>query len=162
MCLFIASLKAVNGTQNNTYIAHNFHPELPDMLITGSENLPVFVGTPQLHGRSVTFSIHAGNHPLPPQGVFNWHYLQCVILRFGTQQYRDIDNIYFSVCPWSPFNTTPDDPDDESNGSFDDPYPSSGRYFDQLLQILFGLWNVIRSTLMGFWHSMEHEGDHLG
>jgi hypothetical protein len=131
MCLFIASLKAVNGTQNNTYILHNFHPDFPDMLVMGAQNLPLFSGTPQLHGWSATLSIHAGNHPLPPPGVFNWHYLQCVILCFGTQQYRDIVNIYFSVLPFK----TASDEDDESDGSFDDmnpPYPSY--HFDRFLQ----------------------------
>ena len=132
MCLFIASLKTANGTQNNTYALHNFRPDCPDMLVTGYLNLPIFLGTPQLHGYTVTLSIRAGNHPLPPPGVFNWQYLQCVILRFGTQQYRDLVNIYFSVYP---FKTASDDADDESNGSFDNinpPYPSY--YFDQLLQ----------------------------
>ena len=119
--------------KNNTYTLHNFH-DSPNMLIYGVVNAKqeLFQHSPQLHGHSATLSIHSGNHPLPPPGVFNWHYLQCVILRFGTQQYRDLVNIYFSVCP---FKTASDDADDESDGSFDDmnpPYPSY--QFDQLLQ----------------------------
>jgi hypothetical protein len=43
---------------------------------------------PPLHGHSAALLVHAGDQPLPLPGVFNWHYLQCVIHRFNTQQYK--------------------------------------------------------------------------
>ena len=84
---------------------------------------------------SSSFLVVARRHyryTLPPPGVFNWHYLQCVVLRFGTPQYKAFFNIYFSVHS---FRTASDDTDDESVGSFDDanpPYPSY--HFDRFLQ----------------------------
>lgn len=75
---------------------------------------------------SAMLSVHDGNDPLPPKGVFYWHYLQCVLLRFGTNEYKHLPNITFFVYP---FRTA----DDESEGDFEDdtnndsdepPYPS--------------------------------------
>ena len=71
----------------------------------------------------VTLSVHAGDYPLPPKGIFDWHYLQCVLRRFGTDQYKGLPNIAFFVYP---FKTA----DDESGDEFEDdandepPYPS--------------------------------------
>jgi hypothetical protein len=72
---------------------------------------------------SVTLSVHAGNYPLPPKGVFDWHYLQCVLLRFGTFQYKNLPNIAFFI---NPFKTADDELDDEFEDNDDDdpPYPS--------------------------------------
>ena len=87
---------------------------------------------PLMHGYPITLSVHAGDQPLPPPGVFNWHYLQCVVLRFGTPQYKSFFDIYFYVHS---FRTASDVEDDESVGSFDDmnpPYPSY--HFDRFLQ----------------------------
>jgi len=119
-------------TVNNTYTLHNFVQNVPNMLRTGTPPVDWLPNAPQLHGHSVTLSIHTGNHPLPPPGVFNWHYMQCVILCFGTPQYKGFHNIHFFVCP---FKTASDDADDGSDGGFDDmnpPYPSY--HFDQFLQ----------------------------
>ena len=82
---------------------------------------------------TLTLSVHAGDQPLPPQGVFNWHYLQCVIHRFGTPQYKGFPNVEFFVYP---FRTGSDSPDDESIGDHDNdvdpPYPSY--HFDRYLE----------------------------
>jgi len=58
--------------------------------------------------------------------VFNWHYIQCILNKFSTPAYQEIDNIYHYSLP---FNTRDDD--DESDWDFDDernianpPYPS--------------------------------------
>jgi len=87
----------------------------------------------QLHGRKVALSVHAGDHRLPPPGVFNWHYLQCVIKRFGAPQYRNYPDIRFFVFP---FRTASDGSDDESGSDGDNdtnpPYPSY--CFDRYLE----------------------------
>lgn len=80
-----------------------------------------------LHGHQITLSTQDDSLPLPPVGVFNWHYIQCVLKKFATSDYKKIDNInYFSL----PYRTRDDD-DDDSDIDFDDernvanpPYPS--------------------------------------
>lgn len=90
------------------------------------------VNLPRLHGFSVMLSVHDGNESLPPQGVFDWHYLQCVLLRFGTTQYRGVPNIQYHV---NPFQTASDSSDDERvmDDDADPPWPSYrfDRYLEQ-------------------------------
>ena len=79
---------------------------------------------PYLHMYPVTLSVHRGNDPLPPKGVFDWHYLQCVLLRFGTSKYKQIPNITFFAYPFK--TADDDDSDDEFEDDVNDepPYPS--------------------------------------
>jgi len=62
---------------------------------------------------------------LPPSGVFNWHYLQCVAKQFATSEYKSLHGIYFYVYP---FKTASDESDDEfesdSNDEIEPPYPT--------------------------------------
>ena len=64
--------------------------------------------------------------PDPPPGVFDWHYVQCVLQQFATEEYRSMDNIaYFAL----PFRTRDDDDDggpefDDPQNIQDPPYPS--------------------------------------
>jgi hypothetical protein len=81
---------------------------------------------PALHGRQVTLSSNDTSLSLPPAGVFNWHYLQCVLKKFATPAFTETHNIYYFTYP---FRTRDDD--DESDIDFDDernianpPYPS--------------------------------------
>jgi len=73
----------------------------------------------------VTLSVHGGNEPLPPQGAFDGHYLQCVAKRFATSDYKTVSGIYFHVYP---FKTASDESDDEFEFEDDDeiepPYPT--------------------------------------
>jgi hypothetical protein len=71
----------------------------------------------------VTLIAHNAVSPLPPPGAFNWHYLQCIIGVFGTQQYKDFPDIKYFVYP---FKTADDISDDEyeDNDETDPPYPS--------------------------------------
>ena len=71
---------------------------------------------------SVTLTVHGGSDQLPPKGVFDWHYLQCVVSRFGTDQYKNIPNIYYFVHP---FKTADDDSEEEFEDDDDEPpYPT--------------------------------------
>jgi hypothetical protein len=79
------------------------------------------------HGYSITLTTHVPTLDLPPVGVFNWLYTQCVLTKFSTADYRTFNNIYHFVLPFR----TRDDDDDESDRDFDDernianpPYPS--------------------------------------
>ena len=86
---------------------------------------------PRLHLFTVTLSAHDG-YSLPPVGVFNWHYLQCVIEVFGTQAYKSVLNITMYVLP---FRTADDDDlDDEyvDDGEAGPLYPSYN--FDRYLK----------------------------
>ena len=73
----------------------------------------------------MTFSVHGGNEPLPPKGVFDWHYLQCVAKRFATAEYKSVPSIYFHD---NPFKTASNDSDDsfdsEDNDEIEPPYPT--------------------------------------
>ena len=76
-----------------------------------------------LHGLVITLPTNN-----PPIGIFNWNYLQCVLTRFATPEYRGFQNIrHFSF----PFHTREEAEDDESDFDFDcernianPPYPS--------------------------------------
>ncbi|KAM6493645.1 hypothetical protein JOM56_010006, partial [Amanita muscaria] len=52
--------------------------------------VPLTPGDQMLHGHTITLSTHD-----PPIGMFNWHYLQCVLKKFATADYKQIGNIYF-------------------------------------------------------------------
>ena len=79
------------------------------------------------HGYQITLTTHDPLLGLPPVGVFNWHYTQCILKRFSTADYQAFNNIDYFVLPFR----TRDDDDDESDRDFDDdrnianpPYPS--------------------------------------
>ena len=88
------------------------------------------ISPPLLHGFQLTLSVKGGTILLPPKGVFDWHYLQCVIKRFGTSAYQAYPNIRFFVYP---FQTDSDDSDSDDtslvNDGIEPPYPSY--YLDQ-------------------------------
>ncbi|KAH8994087.1 hypothetical protein EDB92DRAFT_1795832 [Lactarius akahatsu] len=101
---------------NNTYTVHNFS-EYPEASVMGSDSNTAFQ-IPLLHGFSVTLSVHTGAHPLPPPGVFNWHYLQCVVNRFG--MYSGFPDICFFIYRFR----TSSDSSDVGDFDADPPYPS--------------------------------------
>ncbi|KAF9508913.1 hypothetical protein BS47DRAFT_1384578 [Hydnum rufescens UP504] len=79
------------------------------------------------HGFGITLISHNPALELPPVGVFNWHYIQCVLAKFATADYQAVANIFHFALPFR----TRDDDDDESDRDFDDerniadpPYPS--------------------------------------
>ena len=112
---------SILGWQDH-YVVHNF----VNMALNYG-GLPLSPNDQALHGRQIVLSTHDPSLlPLPPTGVFNWHYIQCVLKKFSTRAYQEIDNIYYFYLP---FRTRDDD--DESDIDFDDernianpPYPS--------------------------------------
>ena len=110
-------------TQGDRYMLHNFDDE-PNLNYLGTA-VPGITSIPILHMYSATLSVHGGNDPLPPKGIFDWHYLQCVLLRFGTSDYKHLPNITFSVYP---FKTADDESEEDfENDIYDSdepPYPS--------------------------------------
>ncbi|CAA7268420.1 unnamed protein product [Cyclocybe aegerita] len=111
---------------DDTYTLHNFETD-QDVTIVGFES-SIFSGPsvfPRLHLHQMMLSVHGGNEPLPPKGVFDWHYLQCVAKRFATSDYKTVPGIYFHVYP---FKTADDESDDEfefeDNGEAEPPYPT--------------------------------------
>ena len=68
----------------------------------------------------------------PPPGVFDWHYLQCVLLRFATPQYRRLPGIIFFVYP---FKTTDDDSEDEFEDDANDEPPYPSYRFDRIMTL---------------------------
>lgn len=53
---------------------------------------------PLLHGQPAS-PPQPHSHNLPPAGLFRWHYMQCVIRRFGHDNYKDLPNIYLFEFP---------------------------------------------------------------
>ena len=51
-----------------------------------------------LHGHTITLSTRDAS--FPPIGVFNWHYVQCVLKRFATDEYKQSQNIYYFSLPF--------------------------------------------------------------
>jgi hypothetical protein len=63
---------------------------------------------PILHGFQLSPpNPDAPNNPDP--GIFRWHYLQCVIRKLGTDEYKNLPNIAHYELP----HRTEDDEDDE-------------------------------------------------
>ena len=121
-------LLAVGG--QDQYVLHNFHDE---PLSIHGPHIPSVTG-PAVHGRQIALTSHGPAVPLPPVGVFNWHYIQCVLKKFASQDYLDLQNIYAFILP---FRT--DEDEDDSDRDFDDerniedpPYPS---YYWDLAQL---------------------------
>lgn len=81
-----------------TYECHVFADagdEEYDLYATTGDNI---FNLPPLHGQRV----HPPNpHHIhnPPAGLFRWHYLQCVIKKFGHHQYTNLQNINFHELP---------------------------------------------------------------
>ena len=106
-------------------------------------------GTATLHEHKIVLAKHGGPCKLPPPGVFNWHYLQCVLKRFGTNDYKNFPNVRYYELPFK----TIDDSDEEydSDDEIDPPpYPSYGfdRYMSQQAE---HLRLVKRSSFVAAW-----------
>ncbi|KAF8813131.1 hypothetical protein BYT27DRAFT_7131819 [Phlegmacium glaucopus] len=106
------------------YLVHSF-TDVP-LNFLGGPLLPSY--NQPLHGFQISLQTHDPSFTLPHVGVFNWHYIQCVLKKFSTPDYNAITNIdYFYL----PFCTREDDDDDDDDIDFDDdrnianpPYPS--------------------------------------
>jgi len=110
----------------NQYVMHNFSEHSLNRF--GLNLDPTNPGETLLHGYQVILTSLNPSLQLPPVGVFNWHYVQCVLKKFSTSDYQNIQNIYYFCLP---FRTRDDIEDDESDRDFDDernianpPYPS--------------------------------------
>jgi hypothetical protein len=64
--------------------------------IYGSQLRPA--NLPVLHGRRVG-PPHPEQANNPPAGLFRWHYLQCVIKKFGHPDYTGLQSIYYMELP---------------------------------------------------------------
>jgi hypothetical protein len=49
---------------------------------------------PLLHGHKA-IPPHPRDPCNPPPGLFRWHYLQCVIRKFGHDDYKNLQNIHY-------------------------------------------------------------------
>lgn len=66
---------------------------------------------PPAHRHVITLQNHTSSSavPLPAQGIIAWHYIQCVMHFFGTEQLRQQSDIFYYELPFK----TDDDDDDE-------------------------------------------------
>ena len=110
------------------YVVHDFQDTKVN--IYGAE--PRNTNEEMCHGTPITLSDHGSLVPLPPVGVFKWHYVQCVFKKFATRDFREFSNISYFVQPG---DSDDDDDDDDSDRDFDDPRniadpPYPGYLFD--------------------------------
>ena len=105
---------------------------MPDLTFDGS-GIPLLssLNIPRLHSYQVTLSVQFGTEALPPKGIFDWHYLQCVAKQFATSDYQTFDNIYFSVQPFKTDDDTDDELEFEDYDGIEPPYPMY--HFDRYL-----------------------------
>ncbi|KAF9048267.1 hypothetical protein BDZ89DRAFT_757304 [Hymenopellis radicata] len=107
------------GQNPDVYEAHLFKNSHIDHLTPGGGYSAVAGAGPLLHGHQVHPPQPQTTDPVPPPGLFRWHYMQCVLRRFGTDDYKGLPNIKHHELPFR----SADDEDDqfEDDGSFDWP-----------------------------------------
>ncbi|KAF9030966.1 hypothetical protein BDZ89DRAFT_1064292 [Hymenopellis radicata] len=115
--LFGLGLRRVG--QNHVYEAHNFHLGVPiDQMSILALPLAMYPAV-VLHGHQVYPPQPQTADPVPHPGLFRWHYMQCVLRRFGTDEYKALPNIKHHERP---FRSEDDDDDQfDDDGSFDWP-----------------------------------------
>ncbi|KAJ3777418.1 hypothetical protein FB446DRAFT_681166 [Lentinula raphanica] len=108
-------------TVNNHYYVHNFmNPGVPS---TGTWPTAAHMIPPFLDGRLVS-PPNPTSPDNPPPGLFRWHYLQCVIKRFGAAGYDNIEHIAMYENP--PLREG--DPENDQDGPDSDEGNNSGQW----------------------------------
>jgi hypothetical protein len=69
---------------------------------------------PPPHGRFVTLPPARNGQEAPPSGVLHWHYVQCVLTRFGSDLRAEPRLSYFTF----PFRTRTEKEDDDDDEYF--------------------------------------------
>ncbi|KAJ3976530.1 hypothetical protein EV361DRAFT_276767 [Lentinula raphanica] len=108
---------------NNQYRVHNFYN--PRVTLPAGSPWPTVktLIPPYVNGTRV--SPPNPNSPTnPPPGLFRWHYLQCVIKRFGTASYDRIEHIAMYENP--PFRKG--DPENDRDGPYSDEGNNPGQW----------------------------------
>lgn len=72
---------------------------------------------PPLHGHLVTLSTRNSSVSIPPPGIMGWHYLQCVLRHFATEEYKALPGISEEVRL---FKVRDDDSDEEGDEEDDE------------------------------------------
>lgn len=82
------------------------------------------------HGTRIDFPINRNGEPAPLPCVFHWHYIQCVLKRFGSAAVKQQSMCYMTV----PFQTRSEKDKEEEGGDLgtDQSYPQ--QEWDQLLR----------------------------
>jgi len=92
----LCTLPCIDMVQNQ-YEVHVFIPH--ELNINGLQRGP---NDPHLHRYVISVRTD------PPSGVFAWHYVQCVLRRFGTEEYRAVNNIVHFAFEFPPTDDEPE------------------------------------------------------
>jgi hypothetical protein len=84
-------------------------------LAPGGIDEPVSMN-PRLHGRIVTLPSHRNEQELPPAIIYQWHYVQCVLTRFGKDLPAEGRLCYLNI----PFRTRTEKEDSDDDQHFRD------------------------------------------
>ncbi|KAJ7158638.1 hypothetical protein C8R46DRAFT_1354579 [Mycena filopes] len=76
----------------NAYEVHNFGPHAQTLTIFATLLTPNIPLLPLLHGYHVQPPNPLAPN-LPPSGLFRWQYMQCVLHKFGSEEYKQQPNI---------------------------------------------------------------------
>ncbi|KAJ7875310.1 hypothetical protein B0H14DRAFT_2343285, partial [Mycena olivaceomarginata] len=103
----------------NQYQCHVFMDDTPGWVHTVSGQTRAPTTIPTIHGLNASppQPQHTSN---PPPGLLRWHYLQCVLDKFGHADYKALPNIHYSELPFRVYG----DSDDEGTDSEGD-WPSA-------------------------------------
>ncbi|KAF8965637.1 hypothetical protein BDZ97DRAFT_1904020 [Flammula alnicola] len=82
----------------NQYECHVFRAEIPGWVHTIFGELMLSTTIPIMHGRTAS-PPQPQLATNPPPGLIRWHYLQCVLKKFGHADYKALPNIDFWELP---------------------------------------------------------------
>ena len=88
----------------------------------------------------------------PPPGLIRWHYLQCVLKKFGHTDYKTLQNIQFRELPLRMEGDSDEDSDDEGTDS-DAEWPSAALDRGRAVQASIEN-NEIRHKFIADWIAM--------
>ncbi|KAJ7655123.1 hypothetical protein DFH06DRAFT_1201664, partial [Mycena polygramma] len=120
--------RAMAGGQ---YQCHSFAEEAPGRIVTLCGRMPAVQAStyPPLHGYPAS-PPHPHHSSIPPAGLFRWHYLQCVIRKFGHADYLNALNINYPELPVR----MEDDSGSEGDTDSDADWPSASLDHGRALQ----------------------------
>ncbi|KAJ7805207.1 hypothetical protein B0H14DRAFT_2611577 [Mycena olivaceomarginata] len=97
----VGSCTTFAGSQSNSRSGWHHSLRDPPLLLVGDRSVEHQwfkhppPQTPLLHGHRIRPPTPQGGFANPPDGLFRWHYLPCVLKLFGTTEYKELEHIAY-------------------------------------------------------------------